>query len=376
MRSLMIFIVLVAFLHTASATLFSPPTFLDFVNLPECVKACKVITDTSDSCPSPKGLPSNDTAYADCFCQSDTLRGLYDDGEPCHASCSHDEDLVISMVYDIFCSVSYNSTAPSKTPLPTPAPTPTSLSSSPHDALTTHRSSTSEAQPGNTPTTGVEEPQTEHTPPQSWIQRNWKHVLPGVLVLVFVLALALYVLALHLRRRRLERPLSDAERLAEMERHLQERLEEEFGPIARGQIVPLKTLNPKSIRGLLSRLPLSRLPRSKTPIRDPVINRRQRQRDPDSSTLDPLNRHSPSAAHGTWTPQRPASARTIASSIGQRSVSSPLVPISRDMLRNISYAESLRHYAEEQAEMERDLDIIRSISSGNLRRSDGFYDGQ
>lgn len=177
---------------------------------------------------------------------------------------------------------------------------------------------------------------------------------------------------------------------------LQARLEEEYGERARGLIVPLKTVKPNSFRARLSRLH----------TRNPITNRRQRPSVISMNTLAPRNRSPQPAEQGFWTPQRPASARTVASSIGQRSLSSPLSPtfslapplpirprnhptsaaprsissplmptvprsdipslplISPRTFRQISHAESLREYAEEQ-------NMYKSYSSPSLR---GYQD--
>ncbi|KZM21647.1 transmembrane transport [Ascochyta rabiei] len=362
MRSLAVLIILAAFLYVTSAVTYSPAAFLEFPGLPVCARVCRVILYTTNICAPPNVPVSNNATSIRCFCQSENLRSLYNIREMCNVHCDDKAMRKIENAYSSFCGLSQISVTSSAIPAPTRVLPPSTSSSV---ALTTCRSSTSILQPTQTSPPGAEELQVEHTSSQTWIQKSWKYVLTGILVLVIVLAIAVYALLRFIHYRRRQRPLSEAERYAELERALQEHLEESYGPRARGQIVPLKTMSPdNSIQGRLSRLPLGRMSRSKTPTNNPIISRRQRPQTHSVSAPTHLSRDLPPTAHEMWTPQRPASFRTTTSSIGQRSLSSPLVPVSPDLFRNIPYAQSFRYYAEEQAERERDLDIIRSISSG------------
>lgn len=190
---------------------------------------------------------------------------------------------------------------------------------------------------------------------------------------MLVTVLALVVAGLYYRRRRLQRSSPEEEPWAELLPALQERLEEEYGPMARGRIIPLKTMNTNSFRGRLSRLPLP----------DPIINRGQRRRDVSANASRLLAQLPPLNTQGAWTPQRPSSVRTThtASSVGQRSVSSPLAPItphssplspiSPATLRKTSLGESLRNYKAEQVRQEKAFEE-GSRSIGDLRRAAGY----
>lgn len=197
-------------------------------------------------------------------------------------------------------------------------------------------------------------------------------MLAGVLVPVLLLLLAIAVFYFRRRylqrRRESQRELTEEERIEAMLPALQEALEENYGPQARGRIIPLRTMNSnKSFRARLSR----------TPLYDPIINRRQRQRNASISSISPLTRPSLRSAPSTQTLRRPDSVRTThtANSVGQRSVSSPLAPISPAMLRNVSHAESFRYYAAEQAQQKEDLET-RSRNLANLRRAADRRDGE
>lgn len=106
------------------------------------------------------------------------------------------------------------------------------------------------------------------------------------------------------------------ERERYLDRLLQERLEEQG-------LIPLQTID-NSLRGRLGR----GLRRGPVSSRDQISNRRTRRHDLSVSTTAPLLPSSAASEPGTWTPRRPGSARTVASSIGQHSFASPLNPYS------------------------------------------------
>lgn len=161
------------------------------------------------------------------------------------------------------------------------------------------------------------------------MQKNWRYLVVGISSFIFLLLLALFAL-LHYRRR--NRPLSDGEQLALSVRDC---LEETYGPRAR--TIPLQMLNP-DIPDILDN-------RIRAPTHDPIINRRQRQRDTSITTLAPLRCPSPPFTQGIRTPQRPGSARTAVSSRSIRTVSSQFSP---QTLHSYSPGNSMRFYKAEQ----------------------------
>lgn len=147
--------------------------------------------------------------------------------------------------------------------------------------------------------------------------KHWKSIVEGVLIptaVVFSLAAvaALYAWYTRVRYRRRQRPMTDEERERYQDRLFQERLEE-LG------LIPLQTVN-NSPRGRIG------LRWSAVTTRDPISNRRARGRNRSVNTTAPLLPSLTYSDSQTWTPRRPGSAITVASSIGQRSVHSPLSP--------------------------------------------------
>lgn len=122
----------------------------------------------------------------------------------------------------------------------------------------------------------------------------------------------MYAWYTRVRYRKRQRPMTDEEHERYQECLLQERLEE-MG------LIPLQTVD-NSLRRRLG------LVRSAAPTQDPISNRRPRHHNLHASITAPLLLYSLDTKSGTCTPQRPRSARTVASSIGRRSASSPLSP--------------------------------------------------
>ena len=348
-----IFAILSAILHTASAFPYSAPPlpdtvqpFLNIALLPSCARSCKDLLETATKCSPPTAPVSNNATYIDCFCKNQWLRSLNDVGEICGATCNKKDEAVIERTYGSLCGV------------PSPYVTLSSTTSSPITPMTTSSISTVVASsllavaPAETsaPTTG--EPQHELESSETWYvstmnpaqqpllllpkpaslmensikntpltqgrgHKHWKSVVKGVLiplaVLIFVAVVALlYAWYTRIHARRRDRPMTREELEQYQEHLLQERLVEQG-------YIPLQTVD-NSFRGRLG------LRKSKAPSRDQISNRRTRRRNLSISTTAPLMNPSPYSEQGTWTPRRPASARTAASSIGQRSASSPLSP--------------------------------------------------
>ncbi|KAF1358154.1 hypothetical protein EJ07DRAFT_180344 [Lizonia empirigonia] len=302
MRYLTVVYMLAAILHTASAFSFSP-AFPVYGRLPDCAQECKVLLDAEDNCTPPRAPVTNNATYLDCFCQSEELRGLRDSGKLCRSQCDKDATQFIQFSYDSICDTPRTSVTPSPTSSPTSSLTPTS---------STQATSTIST-PVVKPTSSSDSMAGDFPVPQTWAQKHWRHVLAGVLVPVILLLLAIAVFYFRRRylqrRRESQRELTEEERIEAMLPALQEALEENYGPQARGRIIPLQTMNSdKSFRGRLSRMALY----------DPIINRRQRQRNASISTIFPLTRLSPLSAPSTQTLQRPDSVRTTytANSVG------------------------------------------------------------
>jgi len=106
--------------------------------------------------------------------------------------------------------------------------------------------------------------------------------------------------------------MTDEERERYQDRLFQERLEE-LG------LIPLQTVN-NNPRGRVG------LRWSAVTTRNPISNRRARSRNLSVNTSAPLLPPLTYSDSQTWTLRRPGSAITVASSIGQRSVHSPLSP--------------------------------------------------
>ena len=103
---------------------------------------------------------------------------------------------------------------------------------------------------------------------------------------------------------------------------LQELLVENYGPQARGLIVPEDRNGAIPLISMMSRSSRQRV--SEAPRKDPIVNRRLRRRDLSIDTSAPLLSSSPASEAGTSTPRRPPSARTVASSTFRPTGSSPL----------------------------------------------------
>ena len=147
----------------------------------------------------------------------------------------------------------------------------------------------------------------------------------STVIIICILIWVLYV-RWHNRRvdRRDERPRTDEEHSILQSRHMDNVIEEHFGTTDRdsrasqprdsGGLIPLRTWKSRSSKQRVSDVP----------THGPVPNEKQHRRDLRIDTsLSPLH-HSLPSEQGATTPRKPLSARTIASSFDQRSVTSPL----------------------------------------------------
>jgi hypothetical protein len=186
----------------------------------------------------------------------------------------------------------------------------------------------------------------------SRLQRNWRYVVAGVFSFMAVVLLAFYA---FLRYKHRKPPLT---RFELMHREADRQIDELYGPLVDIHTIPLLMLNSNgSNRALPSRVP----------TRDPIINRRQRPRNLRVNTSRTLVQPYSPTADGVWTPQRPSSARTTTSSIGRRTVASPLSSESRMLTPD----EASRFFSNDPAEREAQMDILRTYSEYKLRRNQG-----
>lgn len=155
--------------------------------------------------------------------------------------------------------------------------------------------------------------------------KHWQGIVTAVCVFVAVL---LALLALHkyakYTRTRVDKYARDVPRHEQL-RRMSVQLNEFYEEQRRKHNTPLRTTDNKT-RGFFGLCPRSGKISSDNWGR--ILNRRTRRRRQSISTVGtsiPLLQPSPPrSATGASTPWRPASARTVASSIGRRSASSPL----------------------------------------------------
>ncbi|KAJ8117298.1 hypothetical protein OPT61_g1477 [Boeremia exigua] len=221
----------------------------------------------------------------------------------CSISCNSKDQAAVGEWYGSVCGVPTLSANPSPSASPdktqASAPTPTQSTSTDHTSVEFE---------------GMKDNQGGS---ESWGQKHWKSIVEGVLIpfaIVFLVAAiaALYAWYTRIRFRRRHRTMTDEERELHEERLYQERLREQG-------LIPLQTVD-NSFRCRLG------LKRNEANAQDPISNRRTRRRNLSISTTTPLIPDLTYNEDEAWNPQRPASARTVASSIAQRSVSSPLTP--------------------------------------------------
>lgn len=368
MRLLIVSTVLAAILHTASALPYSAPfPFFSFIGLPKCVRSCKSIREATINCLPPTAPVSNNATYVACFCQSQLLHSGNNNGGICPQDCNKEDETTIQDTYKALCGLP----GPSATLFPSvPAPTtsPTSTSTPTPSIPIALNTSKPTLAPTQISTPSVEEPQgqpehnetgyvnTENPTEMLLLTSNRAHknwivivavVVPVVILILAILAWLKYCRHTQTREARTaayERDLPREEILRRYHQNFFDRCQQgnpiliadnslrgrlgrmlkrnKISPEEGQEIIPLQTVNQilRERYGLKLKGNEIVFDRSSK-----IKNRRARRRNFRISTNAPLLQPSPpNSAQGDQTPRRPASARTLASSVGQRSLFSPL----------------------------------------------------
>lgn len=209
MRIPTLFTALAAIALTANALPVSTPfPFFTFKGLPECAKTCNNLHNAAIYCLPPTAPVSNEATYVGCFCRSQWLHGRKDNTGICSQECNVEDEKAIQDTYNDLCGIPGPSAtrflsvpAPTSSPSSTAAPSTSSLV-----ALTT---STLTPVPTSTFAPPTMEPQGRPTENETWHVytvvptnvhtltpfRAHKHLVVIVMLIVgLILALAAWLL--------------------------------------------------------------------------------------------------------------------------------------------------------------------------------------